>query len=490
MEQDAFEVLHLIRSMKNAMAPINRVPPEVLILTPDFLDECNRPRDTITLTHVCQAWRQIFISRSSLWTDFHCMDADKTHVYLERSKSSPIRLRLSREGALLPNDPFFELVPDAICRLRSLTIEAAPEHLQNITNHLESRPAPLLEELSIYVDCELEPRRHPVLVPALLGGDLPSLRKLRLHCVRTKLSWRNMANLTSFELDHTSPGEISLTQLLDFFESAPHLLRVELNFVTLDYDAQNGRLVSLPCLKSFCIYGEQPTSPLLDHLLIPAGVELTLEVDLPHSLVEDLLPRSLDNLRNLSHFALIQIAFNDFHTYISFGGPNGHVGLLLPISEFDATRIALESLALFDTSKTEWLVLRNSNPLSGDLLYKTLKPMKNLRSLAIFQSRNLSAFFRVLDPDQDSPGVLVCPELEELNLEFDREKGFDVESMVSMTAARASRGAKLKSVRITSCLKSVPTMVLELRKHVLHVEHKLGSGGDVENDSDESGEED
>ena len=66
IEQGALEVLRLVRSWKNGMAPINRIPPEILSLVPDFLDMYHRDQATITLTHVCQAWREVFVSRPSL----------------------------------------------------------------------------------------------------------------------------------------------------------------------------------------------------------------------------------------------------------------------------------------------------------------------------------------------------------------------------------------------------------------------------------------
>ncbi|KAF9643191.1 hypothetical protein BDM02DRAFT_3104714, partial [Thelephora ganbajun] len=87
LEHDALEVLRLLRSTRNTLAPINRIPPEVLTLIPDFWDRSDRGQDVIALTHVCRAWREIFTSHSSLWTDFDCMDSNKTRVYLERSKA-------------------------------------------------------------------------------------------------------------------------------------------------------------------------------------------------------------------------------------------------------------------------------------------------------------------------------------------------------------------------------------------------------------------
>ena len=70
------EVLSLIRSVKNSFAPINRIPPEVLLLIPDY-DNDDMDQGLITLTHVCRGWRDMFISRSSLWTQLDCMNFDK-----------------------------------------------------------------------------------------------------------------------------------------------------------------------------------------------------------------------------------------------------------------------------------------------------------------------------------------------------------------------------------------------------------------------------
>jgi hypothetical protein len=66
LERDGFEVLRLVRSMKNSLAPINRVPPEILSLIPDYCCEDDMDRDLVALTHVCRSWRDTFISRSSL----------------------------------------------------------------------------------------------------------------------------------------------------------------------------------------------------------------------------------------------------------------------------------------------------------------------------------------------------------------------------------------------------------------------------------------
>ena len=468
-------MLRLIRSWKNTLALISRIPPEVFALIPDFWDMGDRDEDVIALTHTCRTWREVFISRSSLWTDFDCDDLnmDKTRVYLDRSKSSPINLHLHEEGDLPPHHPFLQIVPHAIDRLKSLVVYGTTRNLQDITARI-SRPAPLLEHLEIDGDCGCEIEGNPVLSTTLFNGDLASLRELCLHSVRTELPWRDMVNLTSFMLGHTLPGDVSIRQLLDFFECAPHLRKIELRSAILTSGTQNSRLVSVACLKRMVITGHNPNHPpslLLDHLIIPIGAKLTTRGDLPVPLIGDHLPRSLDNLRNLPGFTDIYLGIGQSFTRIQLSGPNGQVTMFPRTSQVNATCFALESLARFDTSRTERLKIYPSDSPSGDLSYRALLPMKCLRTFTLSHRSSPDAFIRTLDPNIVSSGIVVCPKLEELVLvlRLDGET-LDIENVIGMAASRASRGAKLKSIRIVSHDESIRINVLELRKHVSHVE--------------------
>lgn len=180
----------------------------------------------------------MFISRSSLWTYFDCQNADKTHTYLERSKSSPIDLSLCRVSPLLSSDPIFAINPSTLRRLKSLQVQASPESLKDITAQL-SQPAPLLETLTLEVDGSTRLVHYPMIPATLFNGDLSPLRQLFLHRIRTALPWRNMVNLTTFTLRFVPPGEISTTQLLDFFENAPNLCKVAISSMSLWLIATN-----------------------------------------------------------------------------------------------------------------------------------------------------------------------------------------------------------------------------------------------------------
>jgi len=119
------------------------------------------------------------VSRLPLWTDLDCVDLDKTRVYLERSMPLPVNLSPYRDNCLSPYDPFLQIIPRTIGRLKSLPITGWPENLQDITDHL-SQPAPLLEELSMHGGCDHALYCNLEFTSTLFNGDLSSLRKLCL----------------------------------------------------------------------------------------------------------------------------------------------------------------------------------------------------------------------------------------------------------------------------------------------------------------------
>jgi hypothetical protein len=116
-----------------------------------------------------------------------------------------------------------------------------------------------------------------------------------------------MVHLTSFKLYSTLPGEVTIRQLLDFFEGVPRLHKILLYLTTPDSSAQNGRLVSLACLEWMEITSGGSASLLLDHMLIPVGADSTIEVDLHSPPIKDHPPRFLDNLKNFPNFTTIEL---------------------------------------------------------------------------------------------------------------------------------------------------------------------------------------
>ena len=148
----------MVRTAKNSFVPINRIPPEVLSLIPEHRET---DKQLVTLTHVCRRWRDIFISCPPLWTSLDCIGREKTHVYLERSKESPLRVWFRGMGPPLSSTEAFLLTLPHIGRLRTMTLSGIPRTILKLTEHLVSlaSPAPLLEKLEIFVR-RLPPRRN------------------------------------------------------------------------------------------------------------------------------------------------------------------------------------------------------------------------------------------------------------------------------------------------------------------------------------------
>ena len=453
-------MLRLIWYRRNRLAPINQVPPEVLILIPDFWNEDVRDRAVVALAHVCRAWREIFLPRTSLWTDFYHEDMDKTHISLDCSGSSPINTWLERyQGSPVQS------IPHAIARLKSVVIHGRPRKIQEVTTQL-SHPAPLLESLRIEVDGVHFPEDGPVMATTLFNGDFSSLHDLYLQGVCTELPSRNMANLTSFTLAHTSHVESPVGPLLDFFEYAPRLCKIRLHFATPTTGTQARRLVPLGCLKRLDIVGGESPALLFDHLLIPVGAKLTTQGNQHHSAY---LPSSFEQIRDLIGFK-VHLHVREFYPSIRISGHTVEINIVPATPRATTapnTCRVLESLAQFDPPRTERLRLVGGDLLlrDGCALYWVLFAMKGLRTITISRCKNVSKIFGWLDD------IDMCPKLEELVVDAraDGEK-LDTQRMIQMAAKRATMLVKLKSVRIVSRDKFVQTRALKLKEYIPHVE--------------------
>jgi hypothetical protein len=227
--------------------------------------------------------------------------------------------------------------------------------------------------------------------------------------------------------------------------------------------------VSLAYLEMMKVTGRGSASRLLNHLLIPVGAHLVIKEDTPSLLTEDHPPKFFDNLRNFLDFTDIYLHNGGYDTFVRFSGPNGKVEMVSRSLRADGTYLVLESLVKFDTLKVERLRIDNLDSPSSDLPYRVLLPMKHLRILELQYCASPHIFVHALHPTMSSSGTVVCPELEELVITLVR-RTIDVRSVIEVVAARASRGVKLKSVKIVGQRTFARIDVLELKKHVLCVE--------------------
>jgi len=478
LEQDALDVLSLIRSVKNSFAPINRIPPEVLLLIPDYYDD-DTDQGLIVLTHVCRGWRDVFISRSSLWTQLDCVDFDKTRTYIQRSKSSPLEIFLKMYGDDDTHiDDAFLLVTPHIHRIKSLTIhaDAMPDAIRHLCCH-----TPLLEELDIDLICGSYP---PVLDSALFEGDLSSLRELSLGGVITCLPWNNLANLTNFNLNSCHPGHDFINLLLDFLKNAPLLRTIMLeDSIPESSNAPPGRMVSLPHLRMLAITAEPAHSILLNHLCIPIGASLILESSFNggESPLRKCLPETTANLGNLAHITAINLRLGPVQKFVRMNGPSGKLRVharwggetVAPCAVDRRILRSLDPSALLSTSRLAVTKYNHPRPTEVEKcpVFGTLSSMNNLRTLVLTKCNNLP-FILALNPKEAPSNVLLCPNLEGLVLYIKSQDQFHIKQLISMAKGRVSRDAKLSSITIVGVGELAPGKeVFKLREHIKRVDY-------------------
>ena len=437
-------------------------------------------QDLITLTHVCHHWRDVFTFRSSLWARLDFTNVDKTRVYIERSKSSPLKIRIkSGEGSSFSNDAFSLVLPH-LHKLKSLNVSAGviPDIFEHFRYH-----APLLKEFTI----DITGSSNPVLDNELFNGDLSSLRKLSLGGVITDLPWKNVANLQVFILVSQTPGH-EITQLLDFLESAPLLHTIELrNTIPASSNASPERVVSLCHLKTLHIGADPVHSTLLNHLFIPAGASLIQEFKYKSKKppVSDYLPVASANLKNLSHITAINFCLGPVRKFLRLAGPSGELRMLAlwdgPGSASNsADRRILRSLRFLTLSMIQRLSFTKycrhgqiPTEVDESQLLQTLSLTKNLRTLILAECNNLP-FIHTLDPTKNSLELVLCPQLEEFVLYIRTPDQFYTGPLTHMANNRASRGAKLSSITVVDLGELAPKKeVLKLREHVTRVEYRV-----------------
>ena len=469
LEKNALDVLCVVRSIKNSFAPVNRIPPEVLSLIPDHFETDTfraKTKYLINLTHVCRGWREIFISRASLWRFLGCTSLDQTRVCIQRSMGS--LLEISLDAYRVCYDALLLVAPQ-IGRLKALFLSGITINILDVAKVLCS-PAPLLEQLEIQ-SCALHTIEN-----TLFDGDFSSLRELRFSLVVTSLPWRDLSNLTTFYfLQDDTTVKTSVTQLLTFFERAPLLRRIKL-LRSLPYssDAPSERMVSLPRLGSLGICGDQPHSILLNHLHIPTGASVTLDFS-PldrNTEIQDYLPRSLEDLNNISHITSIWLNFKSGMA-VQLEGPSGSLYLKARVRGSlicPAFNHQIESLSKFPISTTKALAIHQYR-VSKIKVRQTLLIMNNLRTLNLTDCINIS-FFLALNPALDPSNTVVCPQLKKLVLRVQEREELYTDDLLEMAEERALAGAKLSAILITSpCGMISGDELSSLRRHASRVEH-------------------
>jgi len=276
-----------------------------------------------------------------------------------------------------------------------------------------------------------------------------------------------------------------MTRLLGFFECAPLLQTIVLeDSIPTSSNAPPRRIISLPHLNVLFIAAQPAHSILLNRLRTPTGASLYLRFTFggKKSPLQDYLPETLVNLKNLSHVTAINLHFGTIQKYIRLSGPSGELRVFAhweeeTVSQHTMDHRILRSLGPHFLLTAQRLAVSKYNPPRPKEVekcadFQTLCSMTSLRTLTLTGCHNLP-FILALNPEKNSSKLVLCPDLEEIILYIESRDRFHIGHLLSMAKKRAVRGAKLSSITLVGLDELAPAReVFSLREHVTHVNYR------------------
>ena len=342
--------------------------------------------------------------------------------------------------------------------------------------HLQ-KPAPLLDQLVVavvgskYTNDDLEPP-----FPLLFKGELPHLTRLTLENISPHPAWFKISNLTTFHLVHNGTHGGSSSQLLRFFERNPSLEEVSITYRGQFVDsAPSHHIVNLPRLRKLRL-GDCPSKPgMLHHLVLPAGVEVTLKPCIPRHVngIAAGLPLQMENPPKLLT-GMDRISFAEGNQIsVHFTGPHGTLYIRPSCApdnhDYDPHELATRCICTFEpldvSGVTEFLIenytpaRRNSlESVQDSALHHCLRSLPKLRTLILVSCANTTHFQALHVPDPDGDGLsIVCPDLKHLFIDvsdtLDPEMSFPhfpYLDLLSLAETRASLGIPLERITLKS----------------------------------------
>lgn len=192
-----------LKSRRNSLCPVSRLPPEVLSEVFLELAEQLQAQDRfkvdfkwISVAHVCHLWRHIALQHGRLWGKIDMTKPDRTREFVDRSKGAPLAIRQSFIGSLaeLPNafvDPSYRYRE---LHMRAKDGQLGPNVLQVLSSPIH---APVLESLVLEVS---DSAPEYTLPPALFDYKAPALTRLQLQNVRLEWSTSLFPSLTHLSI--------------------------------------------------------------------------------------------------------------------------------------------------------------------------------------------------------------------------------------------------------------------------------------------------
>lgn len=459
-----------IRTMRNALVPVNRLPVEVLQQIPSLLPYTFQ---IFTASQVCRYWRAAFLSHSELWTYLNCRSDRATRAMIERSGVAPLNIVVNPGYS---PDAFRYTIPH-VRRWESLDVRAHRDEIGPVLATLTGPgSAPKLRNLSVVPMMGYDLESMLTLKGKILGGVLPSLRRICLCSIKFDIQKLTAPNLTHLFLASTSSEFINMTALLGFLERSPLIEDFELRYPGpgLPDLAHPDHTVSLPRLRHIVLWDQ--SSMYLHHLTLPHGVEsefnfLFTDVSATEGFLEEMFAILPDAPSPIYEAESMSIVPHYDRGVVRFIGPSGVVEIFPTFSHGERTPITrfIVYPPSVLTNVKELFVCSRDGMIPGwesaDVM-RHLKKMTSLKSLTIMQC-NARSFIQALLPTE---GEVPCPTLENLTIHLAHFETLCIPHFESMVERRGHHGHKFN--KIVLILHHVSPESLDIPNLEVKVDHR------------------
>ncbi|KAJ7123983.1 hypothetical protein C8R43DRAFT_39931 [Mycena crocata] len=278
-----YEQIALLKAESNSIAPIARLPNELISIIMDMY-----ARETISLSTlrwtkimlVCRLWYEISIVSHSLWAEIDLgwpLCVSRLRIQLERSGQVSLTIRI---GSFM-TPVHFPPIRDNAHRVESLFLYCPGQNFHSLMADLPAVTFPRLRTLSLLSDERSVQADHEtisILPGSIFDGGMPSLTELKLRLVN--VPWGSVRNLEVLSLTSDPQSDLPpFVRLLDMLRSCPRLKDLKLEWsIPPPIEQEDYSAVELTHLSTLGMTERLVRcTTLLNYLRFPATTKLVVQ---------------------------------------------------------------------------------------------------------------------------------------------------------------------------------------------------------------------
>ncbi|KAG6813890.1 hypothetical protein H0H92_006297 [Tricholoma furcatifolium] len=278
--------IRTLRSRRNILAPVSRLPPEMLSMIFSYrvaeAAEGPNPLEWIRVTHVSRHWRAVALDCPNLWGNLVFTRPKWSEEMLRRSKMASLVVKADL-SCITPK--IFEAVRLALLngpRISDLQLRASSATLARLLSSEIPFEAPMIQSLSLSVPraTRFGTDEGFTLPDTILNNDTSYLKKLDLRKINISWNSRLLKGLTHLVVHDVAPSaRATIGQLMDALERMPALEVLDMQdaLPQSSEETSSDRVVQLAHLTQLNITSTVPEcANLVSHIAIPTSSRVHL----------------------------------------------------------------------------------------------------------------------------------------------------------------------------------------------------------------------